>query len=194
MTTDHMELRAVCASTGSALRDIQRFPSVTVTRLAIAELLAAYDALVSGGATVKRGKKEYPAEFSAAYDAMKDYGAKWREGSTPAAAYDQWKKRIKAGASGEQMLAGAQRYAAYIKATAGEPKMAQTFFGPGEHYTAEWVIGKLEARWPFPASSQGRAPFAQQADAKAQASAEAKRRLMGDRPDDGMTFDMESPR
>jgi hypothetical protein len=39
------------------------------------------------------------------------------------------------------MLEGAERYAAYVIAERTEPqfvKMAQTFFGPGEHFKAEW--------------------------------------------------------
>lgn len=90
--------------------------------------------------TVKRGKAEYPPAFLAAYDAMKEHGARWREGSTPAAAYKQWAARIKAGADPELILSGTVRYALYVKATGAEVKMAQTFFGPGEHYTPEWAL------------------------------------------------------
>lgn len=180
MTTDHMELRARLSSY-TAL-GAQEMP---VPLLDLAELLAAYDAL-RAGTTVKRGKKEYPVEFSAAYDAMKEAGAKWREGSTLAATYDQWKKRIKAGADPEQMLEGARRYGAYIKATAGEPKMAQTFFGPGEHYSADWSLPTARtANRIFP----GR-PSRQ--DQQQLANEEALRRLDGIPAFDPTIIDMEA--
>ena len=178
MATDHIELREAVTKANEGQWEY----CFDIKTIDLAELLAAYDAL-KAGATVKRGKKEYPAEFSAAYDAMRDAGARWREGSTPAAAYKQWQARIKAGADPEQVLMGTQRYAAYVKATASEVKMAQTFFGPGEHYTAEWATARAVGI---------RVGYAQPiADAKAQASAEAKRRLLGGRPDDdGRTIDM----
>lgn len=181
MTTDYMELRAATAE--KIFTPSQEY--IRISRIDLAELLAAYDAL-KASTTVKRGKKEYPAEFSAAYDAMRDAGARWREGSTPAAAFKQWQARIKAGADPEQVLMGTQRYAAYVKATGSEVKMAQTFFGPGEHYTAEWAIARAVGI---------RVGYVQPiADAKAQASAEAKRRLLGGRPDDdGRTIDMVQP-
>lgn len=183
MTTDHMDLRTRLAAYVALDADL-----VPVPRIDLAELLAAYDAL-KVGATVKRGKKEYPADFSAAYDAMKDAGAKWREGSTPTAAYDQWKKRLKSGADPEQMLEGARRYGAYIAATASEPKMAQTFFGPGEYYTAEWAISRTAIRRML---TDRRDPQVLD-DARRQASEEAKRRLRGGKPDDGMTFENGTP-
>lgn len=145
MTTDHMELRTATAE--RIFTPSQEM--IRVSRIDLAELLAAYDAL-RAGATVKRGKKEYPAEFSAAYDAMKDMGTKWREGSPLAASYDQWKKRVKAGADPEQILEGVRRYAAYIIATESPAKMAQTFFGPGEHYTAAWEVPRAAPRRALP--------------------------------------------
>jgi hypothetical protein len=140
MSTDYIELRAALKRQASRVDG-----RVEIKAIELAELLAAYDALRSGG-SAKRGKKEYPAEFLAAYDAMKEAGGKWREGSTLAAAFKQWQARLKAGADPEQIVEGVRRYGAYIAATAGEPKMAQTFFGPGEHYTAEWAIARSGAR------------------------------------------------
>jgi len=174
MTTDHMDLRTRLASYTALGAE-----EITVPLIDLAELLAAYDALVAC-ATVKRGKKEYPAEFSAAYDAMKDYGARWREGSTPAAAFKQWQARIKAGADPAQILEGVRRYSAYIAATSGEPKMAQTFFGPGEHYTAEWA-----ARAPRLARYQDRAQTV------VDTNQEALRRLAGIPTFDPNVIDME---
>ena len=145
MTTDHMELRRAAEFMPGTIE----FGSIVISRIALAELLAAYDALLAG-AVSKRGKGEYPAEFLEAYDAMKAAGVKWREGSTPAAAFKQWQARIKAGADAEQVLAGTMRYAAYMKATGAEVKMAQTFFGLGEHYTAEWAVTRAEPRRTLP--------------------------------------------
>lgn len=175
MTTDHIELRSDLAHAITV-----RSETVRVSCLLFSELLAAYDALLAG-ATAKRGKKEYPADFLAAYDAMKEGGARWREGSTPAAAFKQWQARIKAGADAEQILEGVRRYSAYIAATAGEPKMAQTFFGPGEHYTAEWAT---------------RAPrlerYRDRAQTVVDTNSEALRRLDGIPPLDLNTIDMET--
>lgn len=182
MTTDHTELRAAVDRAQTIplpLRSIR----IEVMMLDLAELLAAYDALKAGG-TVKRGKKEYPAEFSAAYDAMHDAGARWREGSTPAAAFKQWQARIKAGADAEQILIGTQRYAAYVKATGSEVKMAQTFFGPGEHYTAEWAVQRAIApRRQMPDRRQ------QLLNMQDEANAEALRMLGVQTADDGRTVD-----
>ncbi len=168
--TDHMELRNACAA-GNAI--------IEVEAICVMELLAAYDAM-KASATVKRGSKEYPAEFLAAYDAMKEAGTKWREGSTLAAAFKQWHARIKAGADPEQVLEGARRYGAYIVATAGEPKMAQTFFGPGEHYTAQWAT-PVRAGWQPSSINQGRLSRLEQ---QSLANAEALRRLDGMPPVD----------
>lgn len=169
MSADHMELRNACAA-GNAM--------IEVAAIDVIELLAAYDAM-SAAAVTKRGKAAYPAEFLEAYDAMKGAGAKWREGSTLAAAFKQWQARIKAGAGAELVLAGAMRYAAYVKATGAEVKMAQTFFGPGEHYTAEWAVTRSEPRI---------APRAQQ---QALANEEALRRLAGVPVFDPNVIDME---
>lgn len=180
---DFTTLRAAVASTGSVLRDIQRFPTVDVNRTDLAELLAAYDALRAAG-TTKRGKAEYPPAFLAAYDAMKEHGARWREGTTPAAAHKAWAARVKAGADPEQVLAGTVRYALYIKATGSEVKMAQTFFGPGEHYSAEWTLPTARTQNRiFP----GRPPLT---DVNQANNAEALR-LLGQPmfADDGMTIE-----
>ena len=65
-----------------------------------------------------------------------------REGGNPkAAAERKWKARIKAGTLPAEMIAGAQRYAAYIKTPATEArfvKQAQTFLGPDEWWKESW--------------------------------------------------------
>lgn len=143
--------------------------TVVVNVIDLAEVLHELETLRKPAAT-KRGKAEYPAAFLAAYDAMKDHGARWREGSTPAAAHKQWAARIKAGADPEMVLDGTVRYALYVKATGAEVKMAQTFFGPGEHYTAAWALPNRPGA--------GRAPQLSVQEQNARNAAEA-RRLLG---------------
>lgn len=58
---DFAALRAAVASTGSALRDIQRFPTVTVDRTLLAALLAEVDQLRAAAPAKKpRAKKAVP--------------------------------------------------------------------------------------------------------------------------------------
>lgn len=176
---NHQALRAAISGTEKR---------VIVDRMDLAELLQEVDALRAGGAA-KRGKKEYPPEFLEAYDAMKAAGTRWRDGSTPAAAFKQWQARIKAGAAPELVLAGALRYAAYCKATQCEIKMAQTFFGPGEYYTAEYTLQRSDlARRNGPLERRQK-PSAE--ERRAQANAEAAAILDGVPmfTDDGMTID-----
>ncbi len=83
------------------------------------------------------GKAEYPPEFEAAWQAYPD-----RPGDSKANAHKAWAARRKGGVTAEVLLAGAQRYAAFCVASATEPqyvKQAATFFGPGEHYLADWT-------------------------------------------------------
>ena len=106
----------------------------------IIAILDELDALRAAAKPIKASA--YPPEFVAAYDA----GRKWRAGSTPAAAFKAWKARITAGADPDAIIAGTKAYAAYCLATGSEKKMAQTFFGPGDHYTADWTIPAQAAR------------------------------------------------
>lgn len=115
----------------------------TVLRALLDELDALRAAAVPAKAA--KGNSAYPPEFLAAYDA----GRRWRAGSTPKAAYIQWRARINAGADAAQITAGAAAYALHCEATGLEKKMAQTFFGPGEHYTADWSIPAPVARGRF---------------------------------------------
>jgi hypothetical protein len=60
---DYAKLRAAVASTGSAMRDIQRFPTVEINRADLAHLLAEVDALRAAAPAKKpRAKKAAPAE------------------------------------------------------------------------------------------------------------------------------------
>ncbi len=64
-----------------------------------------------------------------------------RPGNSRADAIRAYRARLAAGADPAAMLAGVERYAAHIKAE-GTParyvKQAATFFGPGEHWAADW--------------------------------------------------------
>ena len=178
-----------------ALRDAANDESagkmVGVRRLDLQEMLAEFDMLKASSAKTTG----YTPEFDAAWS---EYPK--RPGNSKAAAFKAWKASLKRGATVEQLIEGTRAYAAYCKAKRTEPeyvKQAATFYGPGEHYAADWAVPKApsqvpafpDGRWPFPASSQGRAPLAQQ---QAAANEEAKRRLFGSQPagDDDMTFDM----
>lgn len=105
-------------------------------------LLAAIDAIEVALAKAKPAtKSDYPADFLAAYA-----GAPWRAGSSRPAAFSAWKARIKAGATPVEITAGAEKYGRYCLATGCEVKMAQTFFGPGEHFSADWTIPRAAGR------------------------------------------------
>lgn len=89
---------------------------------------------------VKMKKADYPEPFLAALAAMERVGMKWLAGSTTASAFKAWKARTVAGAEPAEILAGADKYARYCKATDRKVMMAQTFFGPQELFTADWTI------------------------------------------------------
>lgn len=115
---------------------------LTIEFMDLAELLAEFDALRA--APGKPAKGAYSPEFESAWA---DYPT--RPGNSKAAAYKAWKARISAGASAEEMLAGTAKYAAYCKAMKTEPgfiKQAATFYGPGEHFSADWTVPRTEVR------------------------------------------------
>lgn len=83
--------------------------------------------------------KGYTAEFEAAWAAYPR-----RPGNSKADAFKAWRARCTAGASFETLTEGVKRYAAYCDATdkTGTEfvKLAATFFGPGDHYLADWTF------------------------------------------------------
>lgn len=104
-------------------------------------------------------RNDYPSDFEAVWEA---YPA--RAGANKRATYRAWLARIKAGVSPAALLAGAERYAAYVKAERTQErfiKQPATFFGPDEHYALPWL------------PSRG-------APARASVNDEAKRLLFGD--------------
>jgi len=84
-------------------------------------------------------RQEYSLEFEAAWQAY----PKRAGGNPKATAYKHWKARIADGATASELLAGVQRYAAYIRATGKlgteYVKQAATFFGPDRHFEEAWT-------------------------------------------------------
>lgn len=78
----------------------------------------------------------YPDEFEQAWEAYPR-----RPGASKKDSYKAWNARLKGGVSPNVMIAGVQRYAAYVIATQTQEqfvKQPATFFGTGEHYLADW--------------------------------------------------------
>lgn len=108
--------------------------TLTVSMLDLAEVLAELAALRGAAPAVSK----YPAEFEEAWALYPK-----RSGASKVATFKQWKARIKAGASVLQMIEGAAAYATYCRAKGTEDsfiKQPATFFGPGEHYAADWSV------------------------------------------------------
>ncbi|TDT01661.1 helix-turn-helix domain-containing protein [Erwinia rhapontici] len=88
----------------------------------------------------KRSSQEYSPEFESAWQAYpKRAGA-----NNKSAAGKAWAARIKSGVSAAAMLAGVQRYAAFVIATGKSGteyvKQAATFFGPDHHFDEPWDV------------------------------------------------------
>lgn len=86
----------------------------------------------------RSSKDNYSKEFEAAWQAY----PKRAGGNPKATAYKHWKARIADGATASELLAGVQRYAAYIRTTGKlgteYVKQAATFFGPDRHFEEAW--------------------------------------------------------
>ncbi|SUX99649.1 replication protein [Citrobacter youngae] len=89
-------------------------------------------------APARSAKQDYSPEFETAWQAY----PKRAGGNPKATAYKHWKARIADGATASELLAGVQRYAAYIRATGKlgteYVKQAATFFGPDRHFEEAW--------------------------------------------------------
>lgn len=99
-------------------------------------------------------RSEDTAEFEPAWLAYPK-----RPGASKAGSLKAWRARRKAGATVDEMLAGVQRYAAYCTASGTEPrfiKQPSTFFGPDEHFRADWTFTPSAPR----ASAGGPSRFA----------------------------------
>lgn len=88
--------------------------------------------------TKPAARQEYSPEFETAWQAY----PKRAGGNPKATAYKHWKARIADGATASELLAGVQRYAAYIRTTGKlgteYVKQAATFFGPDRHFEEAW--------------------------------------------------------
>lgn len=125
---------------------------------AVLKLLDELDAALAQRNAKPTKRNDYPAEFEAAWSA---YPA--RPGANKVSAFKAWGARVKAGALPADILAGVERYAAYVLAERTEErfiKQPATFLGPDEHYALPWR------------SSRGPA-------ARQDVNEEAKRRLFG---------------
>lgn len=85
-------------------------------------------------------RQDYSPEFEQSWQAY----PKRAGGNPKATAYKHWKARIADGAMADELLAGVQRYAAFIRATGKEGteyvKQAATFFGPDRHFEESWSL------------------------------------------------------
>lgn len=66
-----------------------------------------------------------------------------RPGASKKDAFKAWRARLSQGVTADQMIDGVKRYARYCAITKTEPqyiKQPATFFGPGEHYLADWAV------------------------------------------------------
>lgn len=94
---------------------------------------------------------EFSEGFLKAWDAYPT-----RPGNSKKDAYKQWKARLKAGCTEEEMIEGAKRYADYVYAMRTEAqyiKQAQTFFGVGEHFKTQWETSSQQPAKAEPESS-----------------------------------------
>ncbi|AST68974.1 helix-turn-helix domain-containing protein [Kosakonia cowanii] len=86
----------------------------------------------------RSAKQDYSPEFETAWQAY----PKRAGGNSKASAFKAWKARLKDGVSPEDILAGVERYAAYVRVTgsAGTQfvKQAASFFGPDRHFEESW--------------------------------------------------------
>lgn len=126
----YTQLRAITEAfkaTGAAV--------ATVSIKQLSTLLDEFDAMRKGKPAAPN---DYPDDFEEAWAAYPS-----RPGASKATTFKAWKARIVAGATPLEMLAGTRKYAAYVLATKTEKqyiKQPATFYGPGEHFSADWTI------------------------------------------------------
>lgn len=80
---------------------------------------------------------DYSPEFEEAWA-----GYPSRPGASKKESFKAWNARLKAGVAVEDLIAGVKRYARYVSEMKTEPqfiKQPATFFGPDEHYKADWT-------------------------------------------------------
>lgn len=94
----------------------------------------------------KRVLQDYSPEFETAWKAY----PKRAGGNPKPSAWKHWKARLKEGISPDDMLAGVQRYAAWVTVTGKSGteyvKQAATFFGPDRHFAESWTLPGQQPR------------------------------------------------
>jgi hypothetical protein len=137
-TTDFTELRAAAAI---------KAPRVFVDRSQLEALLQLHDAQQAAEQALKcKTKAGYPEEFEqcwAIYPSCPN--------PSKSSAHKAWAARRKQGVSAAALLAGTERYAAYVKATRTDPQFVKnpaTFFGPDEHFALAWTVFKTQLKGP----------------------------------------------
>lgn len=97
----------------------------------------------------KRSSQKYTSEFEVLWQAYPK-----RPNDNKSAAGKAWSARIKSGVSAEAMLAGVQRYAAFVIATGKSGteyiKQAATFLGPDHHFEQDWAVSATQQRQNVP--------------------------------------------
>lgn len=110
-----------------------------ITTQTTTEIKNTNGASADAPAPARSSRQDYSPEFELAWQAY----PKRAGGNSRAAAFKAWKARLKDGVKPESMLAGVQRYAAYVRATgsAGTQfvKQTATFFGPDLHFEEAWL-------------------------------------------------------
>lgn len=124
---DYSELRLLMES----------LPSVQVDSTTLEAILDELDLLrLASGKPAKRN--DYPPEFEEAWEAYPTE----RQG-TKRTAFKAWAANIKRGVEPGEILLGLRRYLAHAEAIGTEAKylkLAATFFGPDEHFAAQYVM------------------------------------------------------
>lgn len=86
----------------------------------------------------KAAQEMYPQEFEQVWS---EYPK--RPGASKKDSFKAWNARLKAGVPASDILQGVRNYASYVKTKGTEPdfiKQPATFFGPDEHYKADWTV------------------------------------------------------
>lgn len=94
------------------------------------------------------GATTYPEEFETAWSEYPD-----RPGASKKKAFKAWSARVKEGITADQLLKGVRAYAAYVAVKKTEPdfiKQPATFFGPDQHFDANWFATADGASYDLP--------------------------------------------
>ncbi len=116
---------------------IGSMPCVQVDSGQLEEMINEIEALRKAAGKLSK-RNDYPPEFEEIWAA---YPVE-RQG-TKRAAYKAWHANINRGIEPAEIMLGLRKYLAHAKATGQETrylKLAATFFGPDEHFAANYTI------------------------------------------------------